>query len=745
MTLLALAAVMITASPEVREWDLLTSMTHVRSAQATADGLWCATSGGVFFYSFTDGFTVEYRYPADLPHFAVDDVLLDTQGRLWCATGDGLAMLQDGQWTVFTSFEGIPGSGGVTDVEQAGSWIWAGSDGGLARWDGTGFLQLDEDLTQGGFTASEVDALAGRDDSLWIATGLGVFSLDLDASPFSQESWRLWPGTQGLGIEGFLATPDSLYGFGTGGVFRRDAGAWTVLLDYSGSADSTVMDLALTPDGLLAACYGVRRRISGTDWEPWGAGFPPGTQATFLESGGGAVWCGEGSLHWTNTDYGRGLARLDSGVWTTLQIPGPPARSCYQPALVSGGFYSGSHNAGLMARRDDAWRTFGQEDGIPTTLRVYTAAEAPGGTLWTASYHYGLTWVDDGGTLDGSDDSLVTFVSDSIEVPPTVTQVLSPLLNNQVVCLLSGGTTLWIGHEPFWSTPGEPSGISVCVGDPAAGDLQWATFGVGDGLASGNVRSLCRHGADGLWIAFSGDAGCQYLDFAGTPLVHSDDTWLPAPGQAYGASFGLPSNQVFSFCDDAAGGVLIGTGAGLARWSPSAGFSVVEGVPGAIKALALDGDGVAWCLGTSGIFSVDGAAVTSYTESNSPFIPSGRVENEFAMWDAEAGRMMFSSAVGFWVLDTGAGSGGQGGPSFYPQPFLPGDGGVLHLASAGEGPVEVGLYSIDGGYVTSVDAASADAWSWDGTAGGGPVAGGLYLALIVSESGTTVSKLAVVR
>lgn len=745
MTLPALALVILAASPEVREWSLETSMTHVRSAQATPDGLWCATSGGVFFYSFSDGFQTEYRYPGDLPHFAVDDVLLDTQGRLWCATEDGLAMLDNGDWTVYTSFEGIPGSGGVTDVEQAGSWIWAGSDGGLARWDGTGFLHLDEDLTQGGFPADEAFALAQMDDSLWIATGLGVFSLDLGASPFSKDSWHLWPGTQGLGIEGFLATPDSLYGFGTGGVFRRDAAAWTVLRDYSGSADSTVMDLVQTPDGLLAACYGVRRRISGTVWEPWGDGFPPGTQATFLAVGGGTVWCGEGSLHWTNTDYGRGLARLDSGVWTTIQIPGLPARSCYQPAFVDGVFYAGSHNAGLMARYGDTWTTFDQEDGLPTTLRVYPAAEAPGGNVWTASYHYGLTWVDDGGTPVGSDDSLVTFVSDSTGMPPSVTQVECPLLNNQAVCLVPDGLTLWIGHEPFWSTPGEPSGISVCVGDPASGDLQWATFGEGEGLASGNIRSLCRLGADGLWIAFSGDAGCQYLDFAGTPLVHSDDTWLPAPGQAYGTSHGLPSNQVFSFCDDGQGGVLIGTGAGLARWDQSTGFSIVEGVSGIVKALALDGDGTAWCLGISGISAVDGSSVANYTESNSPFIPSGRVENEFALWDAGSGRMIFSSAIGFWALDTGAGSVAPGGPSFYPQPFLPGDGSVLHLVGAGEGPVEVGLYSVDGAFVASVEADSADEWFWDGASGGETVAGGIYLALIVSGSGTSVSKLAVVR
>ncbi len=741
----ALPLAVLAASTQVLDWGFVSSMTHVRSVQPAAEGRWCATSGGVFFYDYDQGFTVEYLYPRDLPHHAVEDVLQDSQGRLWCATGDGLAVLENGGWTVYTSFEGMPGSGDVRDVEEAGSWIWAGTDGGLARWTGSGFLPMDEALTQGGFTATEVDALVERDDSLWIATELGVFSLDLGSSPFVASSWRHWAAeTEGLGIRGFLATPDSLYAFGSG-VFRRDPGEWTVLLDYSSYPDSMILGLASTSDGLIAAGYGVRRRIAGTEWERFGDGFPPGTQATFLAEGGGSLWCGAGSLHWTNTDYGAGLARLDPEGWTLVGIPGLPAGSCYQPALIDGTLYCGSHNRGLMARYGNDWRYYGPSDGLPNTLRVYPVADAPGDAVWTASYHYGLTWLRDSGTSSGADDSVATYVSDSIEVTPPVPQVEAPLLNNQVVCLASSGETLWIGQEPFWSTPDEPSGLVVCMGDPAAGDLEWATFTGDDGLSSGAIRSLLPMGDGGLWIAFAGDAGCQYLDFGGTPLIHSDDSWLPAPNQSWGISSGLPSNQVLSFCSDGEGGVLVGTGAGLSRWTEGTGFSTVPGVVGAIKAIALDGDGTAWCLGSSAVWAMDGAELVCYDRSNSPFLPVNRVENEFASWDPSEGRIVFSSRIGMWMIRTAAGSAGGDGPRFHPQPFLPGDGGVLSIAGVPDAPVTVRIFSVDGAFVASVSADSPGAWSWDGCTEGGNAASGVYFAIVEADGITSVTKLAVVR
>lgn len=738
------AALMLAIQAQVLDWGIETSLTHVRAAQATAEGLWCATSGGVFFYSFENGFTTWYGYPDELPHFIVNDILEDTSGRLWCATGDGLAKLEDGQWQFFTEFEGVPGTV-VGDVEQAGQWIWVATDGGIARWTGEDFLPMDELITQGGFTADQASALEVFRDTLWIATSEGVFSLDLQASPFSGESWEDWSDlTQTFGMTGLYAGADSLYGFGADGVFRRDQNRWNILLDYSAYTDSSVQALLETPDGLLAAAFKIRRHTGGTSWERYGGGFPGDRYASFLAWGDGTVWAGAGSLYWADKDYGRGLCRLTDGAWQLVPIPGLPGSNCYQYVEHGGNVYMGSHGRGLMAGYGGLWREFEQDDGYPNTLRTYSVAPSGTGSVWAAAYHYGLTWVRDGGTLSGEDDSLVTFVSDSIAYPPPQThQVVAPLLNNQVVCLARDGDWLWIAQEAFWQTPDEPSGLVVCSAVPGP-SMQWAGFTEADGLAAKNLRAVMADGSGGVWIAFSGDAGCQYLSYGGTPLQHSDDHWLPGPNEAWTAAAGLPSNQVYCFASDG-DGVLVGTGSGLARWTESGGFDVVGGVSGAIKAIAVDGLGRAWCLGSSAVWLVDGGEVLSFGATNSPFRPSSRVESEFGAWLPGSGDVVFSSIDGLWRLHVGGGSQASGGAVFHPQPFIPGAGEPLGLTVPGEGPVTVKFFSIEGTFLGIVEADSPDEWEWDGDTGSDLISSGVYMTLV--ECGGTVypARLAVVR
>jgi hypothetical protein len=733
---------------QVLDWDLQTSMTYVRSICPADGGLWCATGGGVFRYEDGAGFTQFYTYPDDLPHFEVRDVLVDSDGRLWAATAAGVACLEDGEWTVYTDFEGIPGEG-AWDICEAGGWIFAGSDGGLARWSGDAdFVPLDESTTGGAFTAGEATGMAALSDTLWIATDEGIFNLDLSASPFSPSSWQsMSSGTLAFSIDGLIVWEDSLYGYGDMGVFRRDAGRWTVLLDYT-SPDSVVTGLAGTPDGLVASCRGVRRRTSGTTWEPWGSGYPYQHWASTVSWDGERLRAGvasPGGLVYD--DFGAGLAVLDSGSWEVVTVPGQPSRSVYQIATDDDRTYLGSHNRGLLASYDGEWTSFLQGQGMPNILRTYSASVDPAGGVWTASYHYGLTWMDDRGTIDQGDDSTVTFVSDSIEgLPPETHQILCPMYNNQVVSLAGQGVILWIGQEAYWSTPDEPSGILALTGSPDAGTMEWQGFDESGGLASRNVRRVHAVGTDMLWIAFAGEGGCQLLDHGGTPMYTADDRWLPASGQAFTTVQGLPSNQVFCFAEEQGGTVVIGTGDGICRWSAMSGISSIEGGPaGTVKAIEVDSEGRIWCLGTSAIYCLDGSLLTSFDEVNSPYLPSSRVENEYSEYLPSLGRILFSSISGLWSLEVGQGTAQGGAVSFYPQPFLPGDGEPLMMAGPAGGPVEVEFFCLDGSRAGRIDAEDASEWAWDGSFGGSPAASGVYMVLVRAGGQVYRSRIAVVE
>jgi len=744
-----LILLLLSLASQVDDWGLGTSRTYVRSMiEEPGGGFICATSGGLldfgdYFFSSAAG------YP-ELPHFDIRDLAYDESGHLWAATARGVAREEDYEdWTAFSTFDGLPGDL-VYDIEEAGSEIWAGCDGGLAIFTGQEFLTLYGSTTGGGFTASEVTGIEEFADSLWLVTDQGVYSLDLALSPFAAASWHLWEAeTAGLDMTGLCAGSDSLFGYGQDGVLRRDPGRWTVLLDYSASSDSAVSGLAETPDGLVATCRGIRRRIEGTTWETLGTGFPGATYATAVICDRyGEVWCAAGNQEAALTDFGRGLHHLDGDAWELVEIPGMPGSSSYQLIMHDGVFFSGSHNRGLMAEYppSSVWDDFDQADGMPNSLRAYTVQPAYGGGVWSGAFHYGLTWIGGAETLDTADDTLVTFVSESIStLPPAAVQVVAPLLNNQVACLTGGGDCLWIGQEPFWETPDEPSGVVAAVGSPGEGTLQWTSFTDASGLAGRTIRNLALDASGRLWIAFAGDGGCQILDFGGTPLDPSDDAWLPGGGYGYTTGSGLPSNQVFCFAPGPSGSMAVGTGGGLCIWTQAGGFSTVQGVPGTVKAAVWDEEGRLWCMCTSCIACVDGAAISLFDDDNSPFIPSSRVETEYACLDGDD--VLFSSTNGIWCLHVGSGTEGGEGVSFYPQPFLPGtDEGVLHIAGVPEGPLEVDIFELDGRPVTSIDVDSADFWQWDGmTRSGEYVSSGIYMALVRSGEFRARGRIAVVR
>lgn len=730
-------------------WGFETSQTYISSIVLDDEGvMWCTTSGGIIRYHPEDGWLEPLLYPDDLPWPGVGGICFqDTL--LWVATtGAGLVLVEGDTWKVFTSYEGIPGSGTVHAVCKAGGYIWAGTDGGLARGGEDGFVVIDAGITGGAFTAEEVTDIFGTGEELYFATDKGVFALDLGGSVFEPSSWTSYSEqTALLGIRGVYAvSSDSVFGFGPGGVSRMTGGEWEKLLDYSMSGDSVIKDLLLVEDGLLAAAA-VPILYDGTGWSRYGTDYPPDSHASCLYYMHGTVWCGYGLVSPNATDSGKGLGYLEEGVWRSFRIPGMGASSIYQLAWKEDRTYLGSHRAGLLAHYPDSgWTNFDHyRTDMPRTIRTYSVASTSSPGIWTSSYHWGLTWIDDRGTFSMEDDTVITFVSDSLpDVQPDVVQVLAPLLNNQVVMLAEQNDAIWVAQDAYWQTPDEPSGLVAVRGDPEGGDLQWAVRTETDGLAAKNVRRVFPCGQDSLWISFASEGGAQLLVHGGDPLDTGSDTWYPAPGQAFSTSWGLPSNQVFCFSRDQNGEILLGTGNGTARWTGTS-FVDTGGITGAVKAMEVDGRGVIWCMTEGAVYSIDGQDVTQYTSANSIYIPSNRAENEFSAYDPATGTVYFSSRLGLWTITCGPDSPESPDPLFYPQPYIPAEG-PLRLAWSGEGgPVSVKFFSLAGEYLGSVEAGEWENWSWDGTLYGSRFASGIYMVLLETPGNLRTGRMVLVR
>lgn len=732
------------------QWQFQTSQKYVTSIFSAEDGtMWCSTAGGILQYDPEVGWKSTLIYPADIPYYRINDISVNDTD-LWLATdGAGLALRQDDSWTIFTTFDGVPGTGVVYAVHRTSGYIFAGTDGGLAIGDETGFTPLDEYTTGDAFKAQEVTGISSAGDSVYFATNRGIYILDLNFSPFSASAWTSFEdATMNQGLSKVYACGiDSLFGYGDGGIaFLEENGQWHWLLDYSVAEDSIVTGLLSTEYGLLCSCKGVRR-YTGSGWETFGDNYRQGVFSSCLGYACGSVWVGYGFIIPDCHDTGFGLGRYSSGNWESIDILGMPGPSCYQIAFDEQRQYLGSHWMGLMAfYPDSGWQNFSSFTApMPNTLRTYSAAvgEMPG--VWTGSYSFGLTWINDRGTFEMDDDTIITFVSDSITwLPGSVVQVVSPLLNNQVVMLASQGDAIWIAQETFWQTPDEPSGIVALAGNPETGELVWQERTEEDGLAAKNIQMLYPCGTDSLWIAFASEGGCQLLVHGGDPTDSSSDKWYPGYGEAYTTASGLPSGQVFCFTRDNNGNVIAGTGSGISRFQNGE-FSMIAGVTGAVKAIEKDAEGRLWCMSNGSITCIDGSDVFQYTEENSDYIPSTRVENEFSFRDPADDKIYFSSQMGLWSIAVLGNSAGSSVPVFYPQPFLPAEENLHLIWAEDAGEIEVSIFTIDGIYLGTVKANSPVEWIWDGCFDGREVATGVYIVIIKDDTAVAIEKIAIVR
>ncbi len=748
MTYLLIAAAAVSATPR---WSLSTSLTHVLELSEGSEGVWAATTGGVFLYDPSSGtFPETLQYPDGPPGVICTDVMETAGGALWVSTREGgLALRQGGSWSYYTSFEGIPGSGGTNCLEEAGGYVWVGTDMGMARGGVEGFVPVDESSSGGAFPTADVTDIVACGDSLWVATAEGVYRLDLTGSPFVPGDWARFEETATLGIYDLAVDPDSgQLGAGPAGVYIRRAERWEPSLE-----SGNVTEVAWTSWGAVAGRNGVFL-LRGGSWERIGGEYPESVIGLyyadgFLETGmAPGLLCGLGSFSSEDIGWGLGLGLLPdtAGSWSVTTIPGQPAKSIYQITVSGDRLYLGSHKSGLLGSFPEGWRVWTVDQGLPAPLRIYACETDGEDGVWCAAYHYGLTWVGGAATWDPSDDTVLTFVADSIHAP-YAPWVYSPLLNNQVLMLERQGDHLWVPQEAFWQSPDEPSGLVAVGGTPRdTASMTWTLFEPSpDGLARKNLGAVRAFDGDMLWVDFQGDNGCQLLDHGGTPEDRSDDTWYPE-GAPFGTDDGLPSGLVYCFARDSSGNVLVGTGDGLAIYDGAGSFSTVSGVGGSVEALEVDSGGRIWCLGSEGITVLSTEGVTVYDASNSPYLPYERVEAEFSALAGGGDGVLFSSGTGLWSVSLPVpGPPDRGGACFYPQPFLPSEGAV-YLCGLPEGEaVTVRLFALDGTPVTEVGAACPASWSWDGTAGGEEAATGIYIAVVEQSGSLETVKLALVR
>lgn len=243
--------------PNMTIWSFLKS----DGPDGNTTGLWIGTDGGLMQIRF--GRWTSLDAGSGLRGNSIYGMFRspDGSGRMWFGTrGEGLVKYEGGKWSAATERDGLPTNTvfSVCETRRAdgGVTVWAGTQAGLGRNDGSGWKQVLEYPEMKNATIRglvETDGLNGR-------RGLWVISSTMGLLRFEDDKWSRISVEDGLPTNllhcvtetrGRDGRPVLWVGTETGGLARLENGKWRVFNTQSGLPNNTVMSLqeVVYPDG----------------------------------------------------------------------------------------------------------------------------------------------------------------------------------------------------------------------------------------------------------------------------------------------------------------------------------------------------------------------------------------------------------------------------------------------------------------------------------------------------------------
>ncbi len=291
--------------------------------------LWIGTNGSGIA-RFAKG-RLSFLGSADGVGDAVLALHADRDGRIWAGTnGAGASRLRDGSFTTWASREGLSRDFSYTTFQDGRGTLWAGSAGGLDRFDGTAFVPASPPF---GRTFAVRSIAEGPDRALWIGS----------------------------------------YG---GGVWRLLDGRWQGFSSRDGLAHDTVRAVLADRKGRIwAATNGGLSVLEGGAWRSYraGGGLPSDSLIGLAEDRDGNLWIGSD---------GAGLTRYSDGVFRTFTSrDGLAAEVVLALHVDAGGTLWVATNGGLSRLAGDRFESVTTAHGLPSDS-VTQVVEDARGDLW---------------------------------------------------------------------------------------------------------------------------------------------------------------------------------------------------------------------------------------------------------------------------------------------------------------------------------------------------------------------------
>lgn len=594
--------------------------------------------------------SVNWTIEKGLPHNDVHALQQTADGYLWIGTPGGLARFDGVRFTVFT-IANTPAlySHRIRSLhEDRAGTLWIGTEhGGVARMrDGVFETVVREADLPGQFVNDITDA---RDGGVWIATDRGVVRFASGrVEPLAPTISRGAPTVHTV-LEDrrgalWVSGPAGLTQFVDGVATRTFTAA-------DGLPSANVRMVREDANGVLwvATTSGLARIVNGT---AAAVVLPPVPErfVTALWIDAGTVWAGfaDGTL----VRIRRGASRVDK-----LQVSTPllGVRALYVDRESNLWIAT---NSGLQRWRSSPLRTVTEADGLRSAA-VMPIFEDRDGTIWIgtcsgpSALHADGTIVSygprdgllnpciraihqtrDGRLWMGAANDLFVFnrgrFTHFTDVPELVGRPVSAIAE-------SANGDIWIGTA---------SGVLQMTGQR----YQWHRRA--DGLVSDDVRFLVESRNGGMWIGTVG----------GLSLLRDGEF------TNYTRANGLPADFVRAVHEDADGTIWIGTyGGGLVRMKNGAftRYTTAGGLPDdEISRILEDAAGDLWMSSGRGIFRVSRASLDAFADGRAKEIHAvtyGLAEGmptlqssggaQPAGWRTRDGRLWFPTSAGAVAID----------------------------------------------------------------------------------------------
>lgn len=599
-------------TPELRYladvWQLeqgLPQITVYTVLQGPGDYLWMGTEEGLTRFDGLRFTTFDRRNTPEMRSHVIWTLADDGEEGLWIGTqGGGLNRWQDGQFSLYTTADGLVHNDIQTLLRDPAGDLWIGTRQGLSRFDGEGFSNY---TTEDGLAHDLVNALhRDRRGVLWIGTEGGL-------SRLAPDGLTSYTTSDGLSHDRIFALEED-----------REGRLWVGTFD----------GLDYFEDG----------RLAGSLSE--GLAFP--SVRTLLEDSSGVLWIG--------TDGG--LSQLENG--TAEVVRDQPAETL--ETLVwslaedrEGSLWIGTRAGGVVRMRPRRIGVIGAAEGLADEL-VWSVFEDRQDNVWVGT-NRGVTRLDpQGGVRSFATDYTVRSIFEDargklwfgtrnhglgrLEGGELQLQSLVPgAAQPRVNCFLEDlAGNLWVGTTNGLFRRG-------------SGDVEsWQDESVRIGLPSLIVRALHLDASGDVWIVT--DAGLVQYDGAETHVYGSDE--------------GLLIDSLTTIHEDSEGALWIGTrGAGLARLRGGA-FEMFNLQPGTFDVYRIldDGRGRLWMSSNVGIASVEKQQLEEYAAGRLDEVRSvsyGTVDgmesrecnggSQPAGWKLRDGRLLFPTIRGLAVVD----------------------------------------------------------------------------------------------